>query len=83
MARRLLVQAAFAYVVVSHDRYFLENVTNEVAELNRTYPDGLLRVHGNYSAFLRRKKNFSMLNRSARRPWKTWFTPRSSGFGEE
>jgi ABC transport system ATP-binding/permease protein len=54
----LLAQAAFAYVVVSHDRYFLENVTNEVAELNRTYPDGLLRVHGNYSAFLEKKEEF-------------------------
>lgn len=54
----LLVQAAFACVVVSHDRYFLENVTNEVAELNRIYPDGLLRVHGNYSAFLAKKEEF-------------------------
>jgi ABC transport system ATP-binding/permease protein len=54
----LLVQAAFACVVVSHDRYFLENVTNEVAELNRIYPDGLLRVHGTYSAFLEKKEEF-------------------------
>jgi ATP-binding cassette subfamily F protein uup len=54
----LLVQAAFACVVVSHDRYFLENATNEVAELNRIYPDGLLRVHGNYSAFLEKKEEF-------------------------
>lgn len=54
----LLVQAAFACVVVSHDRYFLENVTNEVAELNRIYPDGLLRVRGNYSAFLEKKEEF-------------------------
>src|SRR6476659_8293240 len=54
----LLVQAAFACVVVSHDRYFLENVTNEVAELNRIYPDGLLRVHGNYSVFLEKKEEF-------------------------
>jgi len=54
----LLAQAAFACVVVSHDRYFLENVTNEVAELNRIYPDGLLRVHGNYSAFLEKKEEF-------------------------
>ncbi len=54
----LLAQAAFACVVVSHDRYFLENVTTEVAELNRIYPDGLLRVHGNYSAFLEKKEEF-------------------------
>lgn len=54
----LLEQAAFACVVVSHDRYFLENVATEMAELNRLYPDGLLRVHGNYSAFLEKKEEF-------------------------
>jgi ATP-binding cassette subfamily F protein uup len=54
----LLAQAAFAAVVVSHDRYFLENVATEMAELNRAYPDGLLRVSGNYSEFLVRKEEF-------------------------
>jgi ATP-binding cassette subfamily F protein uup len=54
----LLEQAAFACVVVSHDRYFLENVATEMAELNRIYPDGLLRVNGNYSAFLEKKEEF-------------------------
>jgi ABC transport system ATP-binding/permease protein len=54
----LLEQAAFACVVVSHDRYFLENVATEMAELNRVYPNGLLRVHGNYSSFLEKKEEF-------------------------
>jgi ABC transport system ATP-binding/permease protein len=54
----LLEEAAFACVVVSHDRYFLENVATEMAELSRVYPDGLLRVHGNYSAFLEKKEEF-------------------------
>jgi ABC transport system ATP-binding/permease protein len=54
----LLQDAAFACVVVSHDRYFLENVATEMAELNRTYPDGLLRVRGNYSKFLEKKEEF-------------------------
>jgi ATP-binding cassette subfamily F protein uup len=54
----LLEAAAFACVVVSHDRYFLENVATEMAELNRTYPDGLLRVHGNYTTFLEKKEEF-------------------------
>jgi ABC transport system ATP-binding/permease protein len=54
----LLAAAAFACVVVSHDRYFLENVATEMAELNRTYPDGLLRVRGNYSTFLEKKEEF-------------------------
>jgi len=54
----LLEQASFATVVVSHDRYFLENVATEMAELNRAYPNGLLRVDGNYSQFLEKKEEF-------------------------
>ena len=54
----LLEGAAFASIVVSHDRYFLENVATEMAELSRVYPDGLLRVSGNYSAFLEKKEEF-------------------------
>ncbi|MHB8215209.1 MAG: ABC-F family ATP-binding cassette domain-containing protein [Candidatus Sulfotelmatobacter sp.] len=54
----LLSAASFACVVVSHDRYFLENVATEMAELNRTYPDGLLRVSGGYSRFLEKKEEF-------------------------
>jgi ATP-binding cassette subfamily F protein uup len=54
----LLQDAAFACVVVSHDRYFLENVATEMTELNRTYPSGLLRVRGNYSTFLEKKEEF-------------------------
>jgi len=54
----LLEQAAFASVIVSHDRYFLENVTSDMVELNRIYPDGSLRVHGSYSTFLEKKEEF-------------------------
>ena len=54
----LLAEANFACVVVSHDRYFLENVATQMVELNRAYPEGLLRAPGNYSAFLERKEEF-------------------------
>ena len=54
----LLRQAPFACVIVSHDRYFLENVATDMAELNRVYPEGLLRVHGSYSEFLQKKEEF-------------------------
>jgi ATP-binding cassette subfamily F protein uup len=54
----LLQSASFASVVVSHDRYFLENVATTMAELNRSYPDGLLRVKGNYSRLLEEKEAF-------------------------
>src|SRR4030081_2900063 len=52
----VLQSAPFATVIVSHDRYFLENVANEIVELNPAYEDGALRVSGNYSAFLEAKE---------------------------
>jgi ATP-binding cassette subfamily F protein uup len=54
----LLQNAAFACVVVSHDRYFLENTVNEMVELNRAYENGALRVSGNYSSFLQAKEEY-------------------------
>ncbi len=54
----LLESAPFASVVVSHDRYFLENVATHMMELNRVYPDGLFRVAGNYSAFLEKREEY-------------------------
>jgi len=48
----LLQSAPFAFVVVSHDRRFLENTASEIVELNRIYSDGLLRAKGSYSQFL-------------------------------
>ena len=48
----LLRAARFAFVVVTHDRYFLENVVDEVVELNRIYSAGLLSAKGGYSRFL-------------------------------
>jgi ATP-binding cassette subfamily F protein uup len=54
----LLQNAPFACVVVSHDRYFLENVANEVVELNRVFVDGVFRVKGNYSRFLEQKEAY-------------------------
>jgi ABC transport system ATP-binding/permease protein len=54
----VLRNATFACVVVSHDRYFLENVANEVMELNAAYENGALRVSGNYSTFLEKKQEY-------------------------
>ncbi len=54
----LLQNAPFACVVVSHDRYFLENISTEVVELNRVYAGGVFRVQGNYSRFLEKKEAY-------------------------
>ncbi|HXA51295.1 MAG TPA: ABC-F family ATP-binding cassette domain-containing protein, partial [Candidatus Acidoferrum sp.] len=55
---RLLASATFASVVVSHDRYFLDNVVNDMAEIARSYPEGIFRVEGGYSQFLEKKEEF-------------------------
>ncbi len=55
---KLLQNAPFSFLLVSHDRYFLENVTNRVVELNRVYADGYLSVNGTYSDFLVRREEY-------------------------
>ena len=54
----MLRSASFASIVVSHDRYFLEGIANETAELSRAYPDGMLRFSGSYSTFLEKKSEY-------------------------
>lgn len=55
---KLLARESCAYVVVSHDRYFLENVSNRVVELNRCYPQGLFLSEGNMTAFTAHREAF-------------------------
>src|SRR6266478_5735545 len=54
----VLTERARAFLVVSHDRYFLEHVATRMLELNRAYPDGLLPAEGRYSEFLARRDEF-------------------------
>ena len=51
----LLKSEPKAFVVVSHDRYFLENTARRMLELNRMYPAGLLQTEGSYSDFLEKR----------------------------
>ncbi len=48
----LLAAGTLAYLVVSHDRYFLEHVAKRMLELDRCYPGGFFEVEGCYSDFL-------------------------------
>jgi ATP-binding cassette subfamily F protein uup len=41
-----------AFVVVSHDRYFLQNVARRMLDIDRVYPEGLLAVEGPYADML-------------------------------
>ncbi len=51
----LLASEPRAFVVASHDRYFLENVARRMIELDRVYPEGLLQVEGTYSDLLEKR----------------------------
>ncbi|HEU5021553.1 MAG TPA: ABC-F family ATP-binding cassette domain-containing protein [Bryobacteraceae bacterium] len=55
---KLVNDAPFASVFVTHDRYFLENCSTRVAEINRSYPLGLFAVPGTYSKFLEKRSEF-------------------------
>ena len=55
---KLLANAPFAFLVCSHDRYFLERATNRTVELNATYADGYLSAAGPYSVFLEKKGEY-------------------------
>ncbi len=54
----LIRASAFASIVVTHDRQFLENIATRIVELSRAYPEGTFSVDGNYTEFLRRKSEF-------------------------
>jgi len=54
----LIDDARFAVVVVTHDRYFLEEVTTKIVELSQAYEDGTFEVDGPYSEFLERRADF-------------------------
>jgi ABC transport system ATP-binding/permease protein len=53
-----LVHGPAAFLVVSHDRRFLENCTNRTVELSAVYPDGLFQVDGCYSQFIEEREAF-------------------------
>ncbi len=54
----ILFSASFAFVMVSHDRRFLNTLCTSVMELNQAYPDGFFRVNGGYSRFVQERHAF-------------------------
>lgn len=55
---QLLTSSDYAFVVVTHDRMFLENVSNQIFELNPTYADGYLSIKGDYIDFLTAREEY-------------------------
>jgi ATP-binding cassette subfamily F protein uup len=54
----LLDESPMGVVVVTHDRYFLEESATRIVELSRAYPQGTFAVDGSYSDFLERRADF-------------------------
>jgi ATP-binding cassette subfamily F protein uup len=52
------IASANSCLVVTHDRYFLENVATRMVEINPAYPQSAFQVNGNYSEFLERREEF-------------------------
>jgi ATP-binding cassette subfamily F protein uup len=55
---KFLAREAPTYLLVSHDRYFLQNTTTRIVEINPTYPKGMFSIDGTYANFLEQKEQF-------------------------
>ncbi|MEX1012396.1 MAG: ABC-F family ATP-binding cassette domain-containing protein [Waddliaceae bacterium] len=47
-----------SYIIISHDRYFLENICNKIIEINKCFPEGILIADGTMSEYMERKEAF-------------------------
>ena len=55
---QILLNASFSFVLVSHDRYLLNKVTNRTIELGAAYPEGYLKVEAAYQDFFEKRDAF-------------------------
>lgn len=55
---KFLNRERIAYVVVSHDRYFLDAISNKIIEINRCYKAGVFVSSGSMETYLTRKEEF-------------------------
>jgi ATP-binding cassette subfamily F protein uup len=53
-----LPESPAAFLMVSHDRRFLENTVNRLIELSPVYPEGSFQVRGSYTDFLDKKSDY-------------------------
>ena len=55
---QLLNDANFAWIVVSHDRWFLEQTAKKMIEVNKYYPNGIFECSESYNNFINRREEF-------------------------
>ncbi len=58
LEKMLCSSRLLAYVVISHDRTFLDRVTNRVLEVAPQYPGGTFAAAGSYTTFLKRRAQY-------------------------
>ena len=61
----LIVQAPFATITITHDRVFLQRVSNRILELDPRHEGGLLNIRGDYAAYVGIREQ--MINAQERR----------------
>jgi ATP-binding cassette subfamily F protein uup len=52
----LMASSRFATLTITHDRLFLQRISNRILELDRRNPGGLLSVKGDYATYLETKE---------------------------
>jgi ATP-binding cassette subfamily F protein uup len=52
---KMLAGARFTTLTITHDRLFLQRISNRILELDRRNPGGLLSIDGDYATFVERK----------------------------
>jgi ATP-binding cassette subfamily F protein uup len=55
---KFLAREAPTFLLVSHDRYFLEATVSKIVEIDSAYPKGMFSIDGPYSQFLVHKEEF-------------------------
>lgn len=55
---RFLQTTNLTYLLVSHDRYLLENTCERIVEINAIFPRGSFSMDGKYSRFLEKREEF-------------------------
>jgi ABC transport system ATP-binding/permease protein len=56
-----------AYLVVSHDRIFLQNTCRKIMEVNKAFPKGFFTVNGSYEQFVEKRIEFLEAQLSSQR----------------
>lgn len=54
----LLKSAPFSWVLVTHDRFFLEKTATKIAEIKKVYDGGIYVVEGGYQKFLEKRDEY-------------------------